>query len=317
MRLERFVRERAATWDELEALVGRAGGRPERLPPADVLRLGALYRAAAADLALARRAFPGDPVTARLERLVLRARGAVYRERGGGSAAAFVLSGYWRLVVGRPAALAASAALLFVPMALGAWWAVEDPVAAIGIVPGEFRPAAEPGHGLAQLSADEQAALSSQIFTNNIMVSFVAFAGGVLGGLGTAAALIFNGGFIGALAGLTARAGESRAFFELVTPHGVLELSLIVVAGAMGLRLGWALIEPGRLPRGAAVRREARPAMAVILGTIPWFVLAGLVEGFVTGSLPGLGAALAVGLALGALYWALVLWRGVRAEPAP
>lgn len=317
MRLQRFLEERSPAWDELEALLRRAGSRPERLEAHELLRLGALYRAAAADLSLARRAFPHDPVTARLERLVLRGRSAVYSERDRASALGFLATGYWRLVIERRRALGMAALLLFAPMALAAWWALEDPFAALGVVPGEFQPSGEPGEGLGSLSTEDQAGLSSQIFTNNIQVSFLAFAGGILGGIGTAAALIYNGGFIGALGAIVGQAGHVGEFFELVTPHGVLELSCIVVTAAMGLRIGWALIDPGLLTRGDSLRREARPAMAVVLGTIPWFVLAGLVEGFVTGSLGGLAEAIAVGVSLGALYWGLVVWRGVRAEPAP
>jgi uncharacterized membrane protein SpoIIM required for sporulation len=103
---------------------------------------------------------------------------------------------------------------------------------------------------------------------------------------------------------------------ELVTPHGVLELSCIVVAGAAGLRMGWSLIDPGRRRRGQALAEEARAAAELALGTAPWLVLAGLVEGFVTPAGIGLGPALAVGFALGAVYWGLA-WRRGRAGPAP
>ena len=97
---------------------------------------------------------------------------------------------------------------------------------------------------------------------------------------------------------------------ELVVPHGVLELSCIAVAAAAGLRIGWALVEPGTLTRGQSLRREARPAMEMVLGTMPWLVLAGLVEGFVTGSTGGLGGAIVVGGGLGAVFWGLAAWRG-------
>src|SRR5581483_6434222 len=78
MNLDRFVRRRTPEWEELGRLVEAAGRRPERLGAGGVRRLGALYRAAAADLALARRRWPGDPVTVRLEDLVGRSRHLVY-----------------------------------------------------------------------------------------------------------------------------------------------------------------------------------------------------------------------------------------------
>src|SRR5688500_7012667 len=99
----------------------------------------------------------------------------------------------------------------------------------------------------------------------------MAIAGGVLGGLGTALVLIYNGTFIGALGGLASGNGYAEPFFTLVVPHGVLELSLIVVTAAAGLRLGWSIVEPGRRSRLESARLEARPAMAMVLGSVPWF----------------------------------------------
>ena len=310
MRLDRFIRQREDGWLELDGLVSEARNRPERLGVQGVLRLGALYRRAVADLSLARTAFPGDPVEKRLEKLVLRSRQLVYGEARRTTALSFFTTGYWRRVTERPLALVTAAALLFVPMALAAIWALDDPHAALGVVPAEFSAAAEPGEGPGSLPVTEQAALASEIFTNNIRVSLLAIAGGVLFGLGTAFVLVYNGTFIGALGGLAGGAGHSEPFFELVVPHGVLELSCIVVTAAAGLRLGWALVEPGPRTRLDSARREARPAMAMVLGTVPWFVLAGLVEGFVTGSLPDLTAAVFVGVGLGVVYWALIVWRG-------
>ena len=315
MKLDRFLTERQPGWEELRALVAEAGAKPESLAPERLRRLGGLYRAAAADLAFARRAFPGDPVTRRLERLVLDGRRQVYADPGPRRSLWWFLSrGYWRRILERPWPLAVAALLLFGPMVLAAVWAMDDPQAAIGIVPGEFQGAAEPGSGKGALGAGQEAALSSEIFVNNIRVTFLAIAGGILLGLGTAAVTIFNGGFIGAIAGLTIENGSSGAFFTLVLPHGVLELSCIVIAATAGLRLGWSIVEPGTLTRGRSLQREARPAMELVLGTMPWLVLAGLVEGFVTGNLGGLGPALMVGVGLAAVFWALVAWRG-RLEP--
>ena len=220
MKLDRFVEERQPGWTGLEELLRRAGAKPERLGPERLRRLGGLYRAAAADLAFARRAFPHDPVTRRLERLVVDARQAVYADTGARrSLWWFLTTGYWRRVLERPWALGAALVLLLAPLALAAVWAIDDPAAAIGVVP-----AAVPGRGRAgrrrpgALSAGDQAALSSEIFTNNIRVTFLAIAGGILAGLGTAAVLIFNGGFIGAILGLTIENGSSGELLRAGPP---------------------------------------------------------------------------------------------------
>jgi uncharacterized membrane protein SpoIIM required for sporulation len=151
---------------------------------------------------------------------------------------------------------------------------------------------------------------AGSIFTNNIQVSFLVFAGGLLLGIGALAVLAYNGLMVGALAGITIQGGNFDVLLRYVLPHGILELSCFTVAAAAGLRMGWALIDPGPLTRGESLRREARPAVTIIIGTAPWLVVAGLTEGFVTPHALPLPAALAVGLGLGGVFWGLVLLRG-------
>ena len=310
MTLSRFLSSREATWRELEALLRGPVG-PGELGSDGVVRLGALYRAAASDLALARRRFPGDPVLARLEHLVGKARGAIYAapERGS-SAKQFVTTGYWCLVAERPRVLALAWAILLGFAALAALWALRDPDAATrGLVPGQFRGAVDPANGRQVLSADQTAAFTTQLFTHNIQVTFLALAAGLTAGIGTAILLAYNGAILGAIGGVLAGGGDWEAFVRLVAAHGFLELSCVVVTSVAGLRLGWALVRPGYDRRAVALRREALAAVGIVLGTMPWLVVAGIVEAGVTPVL-GVPMQFVVGLALAALYWALVAWRG-------
>ena len=311
MNLDRFLQERTGEWEELAALVRRAGRRPQSLGPGGVRRLGAAYRAAAADLALARRRWPGDPVVFRLEDLVGQARHLVYAsERRTGSLPGFFGTGYWRLVRERLGFVALCWALLLVPALLMGLWATGDPAEAAGFLPAAYRGVGENTGGDLGLPVGMQAALAGQILTNNIQVSFLAFAGGIAAGLGTAVVLLYNGALIGGVAGLAVEAGRTGPLIELVAPHGVLELSVIVVSGAAGMTIGWALVDPGPRRRSAALTEGARRGVEIVLGTAPWFVLAGLVEGFVTPSGLGPGPGLAVGVGVAVPYWLLVFWRG-------
>jgi uncharacterized membrane protein SpoIIM required for sporulation len=306
MNLEAFQRERGPEWRTLEDLL-----ESKRLGPEDLLELGRLYRASVADLALARHRFAGEELLERLERLVLRARHIVYGERlRRGSLRAFAGHGYWRLLREHRATLAVALLAMFAPALLSAAWAVHDPGAAIGLVPAAYRGAADPHVRHLPTGAASQAGLASSIFTNNIGVTFLVFAGGLALGAGTLLVLAYNGLLLGTLAGLTIQAGTFSVFVRYVAPHGLLELSCISVAGAAGLGLGRALIDPGLLPRGESLRREARRAVLLVLGTAPWLVLAGLTEGFVTPRALPLGAALAVGVTLATIYWTLALTRG-------
>ncbi len=311
MKLDRFTADRRPSWDELDTLLLEARGRPHRIGAEKMRRLGSLYRGAAADLALARRRFPGESTVAALEDLVGRAHGVVYgtavrRE----SALHFLTRGYWRRVRERPGLLAVAATLLFLPMIVAGLWAWDDPGAAGALLPSQSEAVGQPrteGTDLG-LSGSERAQFAASISTNNIQVTFGAVAGGIAFGLLTAGILLFNGVLIGVVAGVGIAAGNGSALVELILPHGVLELSCIVVAGAAGLRMGWALVDPGRRPRGQALATEGRAAIELVLGTALWLVVAGLTEGLLTPLGIGPWWAVGVGFALGGLYWALV-WR--------
>jgi uncharacterized membrane protein SpoIIM required for sporulation len=317
MNVERFVHDREASWRELDELVARSRRRFRRLGPDEVRRLGALYRSAAADLSLARRRLPRDPLVAGLAELVGRARHAVYASGSRrGSVVRFFARDYWRFVAERPLPLVVSAVLLFAPASLAGAWALHDRPAAVGLVPSEFRPVTGDRRPWHEVPAGDQAAFSSAVMTNNIEVTAVAFAGGITLGLLTAFSLVFNGVILGAVAGLMIGAGNWVGFVDLVTGHGVLELTCIVVAGAAGLRLGWSIVDPGRRTRAASLRAEARRTIGIVLGTAPWLVVAGITEGFrATLSNAGLGAVIGVGFGLGGLYWGLVVVLGRRSEP--
>jgi uncharacterized membrane protein SpoIIM required for sporulation len=321
MKLERFLSERSPAWKELQNLLRTAGGRPERLGPAKFRRAAGLYRGAAADLALARRLWPTEPAVRSLETIVAGGYALVYESHPRTwSPLRFLTSVYWRRVVDFPAALVVAGLFLVVPALLGLLWGMGSPDQAIELLPPEFSEIAEPRPGGDfGFTATEKASFSTVIFTNNIQVTFLAFATGILLGLGTIWVLIYNGMIIGVIAGVTIDAGTGGDFYELVVAHGVLELSCIIAAGSAGLRLGWALISPGVRPRGQALLEEARGALDVVLGTAVWLIIAGLVEGFITPERMGVVVVTVVGVGLAVIYWMLVWHRGVKArdDPAP
>jgi len=309
--LDEFQTRREPDWQALTDALGRARGRPARLGSDGVLSLGALYRGAAADLAYARRRFPGDPVVARLEALVTRARGAIYgRPARRARLREFVTGGYWQRVLDLRLQLVMGAVLLFGAAAAGLLWAEHDVGAALGLVPGGLRPSETHHFVHHQLSAAASGELSSSIITNNVVVLALAFGGGILLGLGSALVLIYNGLIVGVIAGLLAQEHQTTEFLVYVLPHGALELSCFIVGGAAGMRMGMAIVSPGRETRGAALRAAALSGVVVVLGTACFLVVAGLTEGYVTPHGIGLGPALGVGLGLAAIYWALVLTLG-------
>ena len=316
MNVDAFVEDRQPDWRELDDLLRRARGHPERLGPDGVLRLGALYRGAVADLARARRSFPSDPSVRSLEDLVTRARANVYTlHRGRGSARDYMLRGYWQAVRERRFVVMLAWTLLLGSAALGVVWGVHDPAGAAGIVPGSLAGGGGGPHQAIGLGAGQAAELSVSIFTNNIGVTFMAFASGIALGILPAFLLSYNGLLLGVVVGIAASTGHGSDAIELIAPHGMLELSCIAVSAAAGMRMGWALVEPGTKTRSEALAAEAPRAVLLVLATAPWLVLAGLIEGFVTPHHLPLLPAVAIGVAAAGPYWLAVVRLGRGRRP--
>jgi uncharacterized membrane protein SpoIIM required for sporulation len=204
--------------------------------------------------------------------------------------------------------VAASAALTFLPAVAVGTWLARSPTALNALAPPALREAYLAHDFASYYSSQPSAEFAAKVTTNNIQVAFIAFAGGILLCALTAAILVVNGANLGFAAGLFTAAGQQPRFYGLVLPHGLLELSSVVVAGAAGLRLGWTLIDPGDRTRSAALAEEGRRAVTIVLGLILTFAVAGTIEGFVTGSsLPTAGR-----VALGAVVEVAFVWYLVR-----
>jgi uncharacterized membrane protein SpoIIM required for sporulation len=205
---------------------------------------------------------------------------------------------YWRLVAERPALLGSAWLLMVVPAIAVALWAMNAPERASLLLGERFQgrtSAADLG-----FSVSKQTQFAAEIFVNNIRVSILAFALGILCCVGTTWLLVFNGAMLGMVIGTAVVDGYGDVAIALIVAHGVLELSVIVVAAVAGMRIGMAVIRPGDEPRRRVITRESQAAVMV--------VLAGLIEGFVTPAGFGIAAASIIGVTVGGGYWLLV-WR--------
>lgn len=313
--LRRFQSDRQPRWEELEALLNRAGKRPEKVGGRGIRRLGELYRAAAADLVAARRRFPDDPVVDRLEDLVRRGQGLIYeRSSRRGNLVDFFADRYWILLWDRRRPLALAALILIVPALVMVLWAQSAPETVAGIVPAQFLWVTESETTDQGLGAVGLAGFSTFVLTNNIRVALTAFVAGITWGVGTALLIGYNGILFGALTGLAAGAGNLRLLGEATLAHGILELSCIVVAGAAGLSLGRAMLRPGHRTRIDSLAHEGRLSLQIAAGTAPWLVIAGLVEGYASRVGLALAPTAVIGVMLGAAFWGLFWWRG---RPSP
>ena len=120
------------------------------------------------------------------------------------------------------------------------------------------------------------------ITLNNIMVSFHCFAMGLLTSFGTGYMLLSNGIMIGAFQAFFYQHDLLWESTLAIWLHGTLEIWAIVVAGAAGLALGNGWLFPGTYSRLESFRRGAKRGLKIVVGTVPVFILAGFIEGFVT-----------------------------------
>jgi uncharacterized membrane protein SpoIIM required for sporulation len=144
---------------------------------------------------------------------------------------------------------------------------------------------------------------SATIMSNNIRVAVMAFGGGISLGLFTIYALAMNGLILGGVMGLAAHYGMGTTLLEFVVGHGVIELSVIFIAGGAGLQLGWALLNPGPYSRRDALALAARRAFLLVLAAVPLLIIAGIIEGFLSPSEAPLAVHVLVGVSSGVLLY--------------
>jgi uncharacterized membrane protein SpoIIM required for sporulation len=155
-------------------------------------------------------------------------------------------------------------------------------------------------------------AFAAEVWTNNAWVAAIALFTGVLV-LPAAYLLAMNALNVGVSAGLMGAAGRLDSFFGFILPHGMLELTAIFVAGGAGLRLGWTLIDPGRLSRAQALARTGRACAVIALGLAGVLLVSGLIEGFVTPSGWPAPVRIGVGVLAEAAFLGYVFGAGRRA----
>ena len=291
-----------------------------RLPEDEVSRFAADYRELSTDLARLQTAARGREVDAvfYLSRLVAGGHNLLYGRRrvATGTVWRYLTVTIPREVRRSGAVIALAACVLFIPWTVAHLTLQRNPELARDMLPAGMidraetaRVRAERGEGYIDIPEIMRPAAASGIIANNVQITFTAFIFGITAGVGTALLLLYNGVVLGGFFGFYASTGQGLQLLAFVAPHGVLELSAIVLGGAAGFHLAAGILLPGALTRREALVARGRRAANVIACATMMLIIAGSIEGMISPRRWPLEWKLAVA-AVTALMLAFYLTRG-------
>jgi len=311
MNQQDFERHNEAYWQETEALIDNLA-KNKRMEFSVAAEFPQRYRQVCQHLALARERQYTSHLIDRLNLLMLRGHQHLYGARAGflspilhfiGAAFPALVRREWRLFW--------LAFFLFYGPGLIMGWAVyQRPEMSYTLMDARqvsqmeqmYRPDAP--HIGRERGADSDVAMFGFYIWNNIRIGFQTFASGIFFGVGSIFYLTFNGLFIGAVAGHLTQVGYTSTFWPFVSGHGSFELTAIVFSGMAGLKLGLALLAPGRRTRLEALREASKTSIKIVYGVIGMLVIAAFIEAFWSASTL-IGPT--VKYSVGAVLWGLVI----------
>jgi uncharacterized membrane protein SpoIIM required for sporulation len=278
-----WIAKRRPHWERLAFLLSQSDrGGLSRLSRAELQEMALLYRQVAADLSVLRRDETARTHTDNVNQLLARAHHIIYSRRKTTWVTLFrFLKDEYPAIFQRQIAYVAASLLVTVAWAL------------LGAALTKARPEFMRHFvGPAMIATMEQHKMwtdsivsvapkeTSHIMTNNLSVSFMAFAGGILFGVGTFFLLFNNGMMLGVIAVACHQYSMSVPLWSFIAPHGSLELPAIIIAGGAGFRMGKAMLFPGGYRWKESVAVGGVEATRLVSGVIPMLVVAGCLEGF-------------------------------------
>ena len=313
MKQQLFEKRYQDDWQRFEQVLSALEGHQRKsLSDEQRAEFAPLYRRMCHLLSLARQRQYSSHLIDRLNGLVLRGHQQLYQRRSHllQQALGFVVAGFPAVVRAQWRYVLVAGLLFYAPGAVLCAMSMVFPELIYSAVnPGMlmnmedmYDPGAE--HVGRPREAATDFAMFGFYIQNNISIAFQTFAGGMLFGIGSIFFLVYNSIVFGAVSAHMINVGYQETFFSFVIGHGALELTAIVLAGAAGLKLGYALWAPGRMRRVEALRAAAGVAVQLVYGVILMLLAAAFIEAFWSSS--GVMPA-GVKFAVGTLLWGLVL----------
>jgi len=310
-----WIQKRTPHWERLTTLVAAASqNRLKKLSRSELQELALLYRQVASDLSTLRQDRTSAALAAQVNHLLARAHHIIYSSRKSTwrNFLLYLRDGYPLVFRQQIRYVFAALVLLLGGTLVATAFTLADARFAAPILGPTILENVERHEMWTNSIVSVSPQATSGIMTNNLSVSFGAFAGGLLFGLGPVYMLFLNGLMLGAVAVVCQKAGMGILLWSFVAPHGSLELPALVIAGAAGLRLGHGMLFPGIYKWKDSVARAGGEAVRLVSGVIPMLMIAGTLEGFFSPS----SAPVALKFSIGAGLFALLLVWLFRPLPA-
>lgn len=296
MDTDAFIAVHRAQWERLAELT-----RSRTLDAQGIDELLALYQQTSTHLSTVRSTNPDPALTARLSLLVHRARLRITGARIPlwKNARTFLWDDLPAALYEARWAVALSAAIFLISAIVTGVYFGTDPVARGLVLPEAAQRSLAQRDFVSYYFEGEATGFAAQVWTNNAWITVQAVVFGVTG-IWPLIMLVQNGLNVGLSGGVMGAYDGLDTFFVYLLPHGLLEITAVLVGAGAGLRTFWAWVRPGPLPRLWALSRAARALITVAIGLVPVLLISGFLEAFVTPS--GLPPTVRVGL--GVLAWA-------------
>lgn len=318
LKSQRFRQAREDDWRRLERLMDKAEkGSASKLTDAEILAVPVLYRSTLSALSVARETSLDQGLIDYLETLSARAYFFVYGSRATiqDRMVAFFRTDWPAAVRGLWRETLVSAALMLLGALVAGWLVMHEPEWFYAFVPADLSGGRDPAASTETLratldgadGAQGLSAFAAYLFTHNAQVALLAFALGFALCLPTGLLILYNGATLGAFFALFASRGLGFELGGWLLIHGVTELIAVILAGAAGLKIGWAVAFPGQKRRLDAAVEAGRTAGIAMGGVVVMLMFAGLLEGFGRQLIVDTGLRYAVAAA-SALIWGLYFY---------
>lgn len=282
-----FIEKRKANWKRLEELIEQARSMHglRRLSRDEVRELGRSYRRAATDLAIARVESRDQRLVNYLNNLVIRAHGMIYRTDSKGVRG--ILDFYrfeFPAVFRRTFIYTVATFLTFIAVSISSFIATwrNDDFADFASLP---RPAVQKIKENKRWWDDlnkEAPVGAAMIIFNNTSIGLLTFSLSVFPVVGTVYVLTPSALMFGSVNALIIKYGMTLSLWSFMVGHAVLEFAAIFIAGGAGLMIGMALLVPGERTRQDALIERGKLAIKLLAGCLPLFLIAGLIEAFIS-----------------------------------